>query len=202
MATWKPSVDIDYLKNLLNQSENSHLDFKRTIDLSTPKGKISFVLDIVSMANRAPGGSLVVGVDDSGAILPPGEFSAPQGIYDPSKLREIIKKYVDGEVNLESRVHDIEGSTVLIITIHFPGNGFPLVFPYKVSIRIRYRKLTVQNVIKGKIRLCFEKVTFIFEKGQQILVLIIHIGIFFWRSIIVKLEMNLWNMLIKYRVKL
>ncbi|OFK72935.1 helix-turn-helix domain-containing protein [Rothia sp. HMSC065G12] len=157
MATWKPSVDIDYLKSLLNQSENSHLDFKRTIDLSTPKGKISFVLDVVSMANRAPGGSLVVGVDDSGAILPPGEFSAPQGIYDPSKLREIIKKYVDGEVNLESRVHDIEGSTVLIITIHFPGNGFPLVFSVQGEYTNKVQGTNCPECHKRKNKIMFRK---------------------------------------------
>lgn len=64
--TWVARTDREFLNLLLKQGESQRLDFKQKLDLSDNKAKLEFVKDVISMANRAPGGHLVIGVCDDG----------------------------------------------------------------------------------------------------------------------------------------
>lgn len=68
-------TDVEKLRELLLEPEQTHLDFKTTVDLTNTKDKLEFVKDAVSMANRPPGGYIIVGAHEGGALaLRPARF--------------------------------------------------------------------------------------------------------------------------------
>lgn len=122
--SWEPRTDLEMLRNLLLQTEGEHLDFKLQLDLESTEGKVKFAKDVVALANTHPGGHLVVGVENSGAIPDTGQILDPKQ-YDSARLRDVVSKYVDGPINIRAQIHSMNGNDVLLIAIS-SGTTYPI----------------------------------------------------------------------------
>lgn len=72
-------TDLEKLKELLGNPEQTHLDLKASVDLMTAADKLKFVKDAVTMASRPEGGYILIGVNDAGATACPWARS-PTGL--------------------------------------------------------------------------------------------------------------------------
>lgn len=119
-------TDREKLAELLQLPEQTHLEFKAKLDLNYKRDELNFVKDAVSMSNRPPGGYILVGVDDDGALaLPVGEI-ADRGLFDGARLGDTIRKYVEGEVHVVSQVHEVDGHEVVLIYLPHHRDGLPV----------------------------------------------------------------------------
>lgn len=72
-------TDPEKLRQLLAAAEETHLDFKASLNFENKKDVLEFVKDVVAMANRPPGGYIVIGVDDDGhPCIPAGSLDKPE----------------------------------------------------------------------------------------------------------------------------
>lgn len=80
--------------------ENSRLEFKERVELTSTSGKGEFVRDVLALANSAGEiprelGHLVIGVAKTST---PG---IPLGIYDGATLRDIVRAYIAPDLQVE-----------------------------------------------------------------------------------------------------
>lgn len=122
-------TDVEKLRELLVEPEQTHLDFKATLDLASPKDKLEFVKDAVSMANRPPGGYIIVGAHEGGALALPTGSIPDRALFDGARLGDLIRKYIEGEMHPIAQIHDIDRHEVVLI--HFPHHRDGLPVPMK-----------------------------------------------------------------------
>lgn len=122
-------TDVEKLRELLVEPEQTHLDFKTTLDLTNTKDKLEFVKDAVSMANRSPGGYIIVGAHEGGALALPTGSIQDRALFDGARLGDLIRKYIEGEVHPIAQFHDIDDHEVVVI--HFPHHRDGLPVPMK-----------------------------------------------------------------------
>jgi len=94
-----------HIQNLIKQGEHQQLDFKHSI---TDSKKIA--RSLVAFANT-DGGKLLVGIKDNGAIA---------GVRDDEEfymVQAAAQMYCNPPMNFESKIWEINGKTVLEITI-------------------------------------------------------------------------------------
>lgn len=119
-------TDREKLVELLQSPEQTHLEFKAELDLTTKQDELNFVKDAVSMSNRPPGGYILVGVSDDGALALPTGTIADRARFDGARLGDTIRKYIDGEVHAISQVHEVDGHEVVLIYFPHHRDGLPV----------------------------------------------------------------------------
>jgi Putative DNA-binding domain len=151
-------TDVEKLRELLLEPEQTHLDFKATLDLTANKDKLEFVKDAVSMANRPPGGYIIVGAHEGGTLALPTGSIQDRALFDGARLGDLIRKYTEGEVHPIVQFHDIEGHEVVLI--HFPHHRDGL--PVPMSTVGQYRDLS-----KGRDIIVFREGDVLVREGAK-----------------------------------
>lgn len=119
-------TDREKLDELLRAGEQTHLDYKASIDWSSPKEKLSFVKDVVALSNRPQGGYLLVGVDDTGAPCTP-LGSVDRRRFDGATLGQVVRAYIEGQIEIHTQVHELDsGHEVVLVRIEGHRDGLPV----------------------------------------------------------------------------
>lgn len=117
-------VDLEQMHALLAaQAEYSTLDYKQACDLADKKGRAEFVKDAAAMMSNPGGGYLVVGVDGKGSAV---KATLDGSVFDSAKLKDILSKYLEGEVPVVSQHHRTKAGDVVVI---FLGRRADRLFP-------------------------------------------------------------------------
>lgn len=120
-------TDLEKLKELLGNPEQTHLDLKASVDLSSPSDKLKFVKDAVAMASRPEGGYILVGVDDDGNPCAPIGTIEDRAQYDGSRVGALIRGYVEASVHAIVEIHELDSHEIVVIYVHNP-DGLPIPF--------------------------------------------------------------------------
>lgn len=121
-------TDRDKLLELLQQQEQTHLEFKRAVDLQTKQGKAIFVKDIVALANSDPGGYMVVGVADDGKPCQRSGELGDLALYDGARLSDLIHGYIEAAIQVVTQPHTIDGYDLVLILARPPQKRLPVPF--------------------------------------------------------------------------
>ena len=78
------------------------------------------------MLSQPDGGYLGIGVDKHGKPVPPPGVLDPHN-FDDDKLRPILAKYFDGDFEVQSQTHVIDGTNIVLIYVGPVGDGLPIV---------------------------------------------------------------------------
>ena len=125
-VVWDGRTDEEKLQELLRLGEQTQLDFKVELDLRDRKHELDFFKDAVAMANRPPGGYILVGITDDGKLPQrPWRIKNPQ-MFDGATLRDKIGKYIEADIEVVSQLHTINGSDVVVIAIFSTRTGLPV----------------------------------------------------------------------------
>ena len=122
--TSQPLGDGDISEEKLRQllglgGELDDLDFKSHLDLSTTKDRVELVKDLGAFQSYPSGGYIVIGVEDSGSLVPaPGTLDPKQ--FDPANLTQIAHSYLP-TIRLAAATHIIEGTLVALIYVGPPN---------------------------------------------------------------------------------
>ena len=104
-VVWDGRTDEEKLQELLRLGEQTQLDFKVELDLRDRRHELDFVKDAVAMANRPPGGYILVGITDDGNLpKTPWRIKNPQ-MFDGATLRDKICKYIEADIKASSISH-------------------------------------------------------------------------------------------------
>lgn len=148
---------LEKLKQLIAAPEETHLDFKASMDLSMKKDAIEFVKDAVTMANRPPGGYIVIGVDNNnGPCIPAGSLGDPAQ-FDGAKLNQQVRKYIESETHIVSQVHHTNDFDYVLIWVPHHRDGLPV--PMKATGQYRDEK--------GKDQLVFREGDVLVREGPE-----------------------------------
>jgi hypothetical protein len=117
-------VGEEKLWELLNeQTESECLDYKRTLDPGNKKDVCEIAKDIGAM--QIDGGYIVIGADDRGSLT--GDLSdALLPLFDESRLRSKVIKYLPDNLDLLVGTHVIEGKNVVLIYVGPNPDGFAI----------------------------------------------------------------------------
>lgn len=119
-------TDPEKLRQLLTSAEETHLDFKACVDFKQTKDRVEFVKDAVTMANRPPGGYIIIGVDDGGSpCIPAGTLVNPRQ-FDGASLNQHVRSFIEGETHIISQTHQIEGHNFVLVWIPHHRDGLPV----------------------------------------------------------------------------
>ena len=125
-VVWDGRTDEEKLQELLRLGEQTQLDFKAELDLRDRKHELDFVKDAVAMANRPPGGYILIGITDDGNLpSTPWRIKNPQ-MFDGATLRDKIGKYIEADIEVVSQIHTIKGSDVVVVAIFSTRSGLPV----------------------------------------------------------------------------
>lgn len=113
-------TDLEKLKELLGNPEQTHLDLKASVDLSSPSDKLKFVKDAVAMASRPEGGYILIGVDDDGNPCAPIGTIGDRARYDGSRVGALIRGYVEASVHAVVEIHELDNHEIVVIYVHNP----------------------------------------------------------------------------------
>lgn len=128
-------TDAEKLRLLIAAAEETHLDFKATVDFAKTKDCVEFAKDAVTMANRPPGGYIVVGVDNSGRpCIPAGTLPNPSQ-FDGANLNQQVRRFIEGQTQIVSQLHEISGHDFVLIWIPHHRDGLPV--PMKTTGQYR-----------------------------------------------------------------
>ena len=130
-----------YIYNLIKQGEHQKLDFKHSI---TDSKKIARSLAAFANAN---GGKLLVGVRDNGSIA---GVKSDEEFY---MIQAAAQLYCKPELEFETKVWQVEGKTVLEITIAKIDFEKLVTAPDKDGIFLVYLRVNDQNFIVNNIYL-------------------------------------------------
>lgn len=128
-----------YIYGLIRQGEHQQLDFKHSISDSKKIAR-----SIAAFAN-ADGGKLLVGVRDNGSIA---GVKSDEEFYMVQAAADL---YCKPEVKFETKVWEIEGKTLLEITIPKVSSDELITAPnkegkFRVYIRVKDQNFIVNNI--------------------------------------------------------
>lgn len=125
-VVWDGRTDEEKLQELLRLGEQTQLEFKVELDLRDRKHELDFVKDAVAMANRPPGGYMLIGITDEGTLpKTPWRIKNPK-MFDGATLRDKIGKYIEADIEVVSQLHRVNGSDVVVIAIFSTRSGLPV----------------------------------------------------------------------------
>lgn len=118
--------DREKLTELLAAGEQTHLDYKASLDLADSKHRLNLVKDIVAMSNRPGGGYILIGVQDDGTpCLSSGTLDRQR--FDGANLGQLVRSYTDGEIEIHPQVHDLQdGKEIVLVRIEGHRDGLPV----------------------------------------------------------------------------
>lgn len=120
-------VDAEKCEELLAVgAEHDVLDYKRTLNLSkrSLKDRVGFTKDVAAFSTLPSGGYILVGADSAGALA----FDLAEidrAHFDQATLLDIAASYLDGQLHIVSKVHEILGRLVALIFIGPSLDAFP-----------------------------------------------------------------------------
>ena len=120
----RPDVSEENLRQLLAEGhEYETLDYKRSCDLSNHDELIEIVKDIAAM--QILGGYIVTGADNHGN---PTDAVSPNHItlFDESRLRAKLRRYISEPFELRTRHHNIDGHDYIVIYVGENPQGFAI----------------------------------------------------------------------------
>lgn len=121
----EPRLDKAKLLELLRAGhEHEGLDYKRQLDLSDNGALLELVKDIAAFS--AAGGYIVVGCDDSGQPTPLLS-EAQRVLFDESRLRAKVKRYLPEPLALRTACHEHDGARFVLVYIGPHPDGFVIV---------------------------------------------------------------------------
>lgn len=120
-------TDLEKLKELLGNPEQTHLDLKASVDLTNAADKLKFVKDAVTMASRPEGGYILMGVDDAGAPCLPVGTITDRARFDGSRVGALIRSYVEAAVHVVVEIHELANHEIVVIYVRNP-DGLPVPF--------------------------------------------------------------------------
>src|SRR5258708_6657089 len=120
-------TDLEKLKELLGNPEQTHLDLKAKVVITGTADKLKFVKDSVTMASRPQGGYILIGVDDAGNPCAPIGTIADRSRFDGSRLGALIRAYVEAAVHVAVEVHEHGGNEIVVVYVRNP-DGLPVPF--------------------------------------------------------------------------
>ncbi|BBY82103.1 ATP-binding protein [Mycolicibacterium pulveris] len=118
-------VDYDKLLELLLETEENHLDFKSGVDLDDNADRLKLVKDIVTMSNRPPGGYILIGVTNDGKPCMSQGTIADRREFDGAKLGDLVRRNIEGQVNVRTVVHDHDEYEIVLIFVEHSGLPVP-----------------------------------------------------------------------------
>jgi hypothetical protein len=121
----EPRLDKEKLLELLGAAhEHEGLDYKRQLDLSENSALLELVKDIAAFS--AAGGYLVVGCDDS--AQPSGLVTqAHTLLFDESRLRAKVRRYLPEPLTLRAACHEHDGARFVLVYVGPHPDGFVIV---------------------------------------------------------------------------
>lgn len=106
---------------LASQSESPELDFKSRLDLGETRHVLALAKGIAAMSNH--GGHIVVGTDERGQ--PTGGVTPKDvSLFDESRVRGKVGKYLPPGTSFHTACHDIDGHTVAVVSVGRHPAGF------------------------------------------------------------------------------
>lgn len=125
-VVWDGRTDEEKLQELLRLGEQTQLDFKVELDLRDRKHELDFVKDAVAMANRPPGGYILIGITDEGNLPDKPWRIKNRQMFDGATLRDKIGKYIEADIEVVSQIHTLNGSDVVVVAIFSTRSGLPV----------------------------------------------------------------------------
>ncbi|BCJ58155.1 AlbA family DNA-binding domain-containing protein [Micromonospora endophytica] len=120
----EPVVSEEKLRSLLNEGgEHECLDFKTSSDLSVTYDLVALVKDIAAMLSNERGGYIVVGAEDNGAPAP-GLTARHLQLFDESRVRAKIVKYLPEPFDFSVARHTIDGCPMVLLYVGASPKGF------------------------------------------------------------------------------
>ena len=119
-------TDLEKLRELLGNPEETHLDLKAKVDLTDNEDKLKFVKDAVTMSNRPPGGYILIGVDDDGNPCIPIGTIPERSRFDGSRIGALIRAYVEADVHVVVQVQEHAGNEIVVV--YGQNRGLPVPF--------------------------------------------------------------------------
>ena len=141
------------LLSLIQQRENTKLDFKLKIDISSESGKKELAKDVCAIANSKGGrGYLIIGVEDRTKRL--------VGInriksLDEEKIQQVVSSRCEPPIPIKVEVLEIDGVDIGIITI-FDGGQKP--YQIKETGAFHIRRVSITDIMmKSELFASFEE---------------------------------------------
>ncbi|WP_432903962.1 AlbA family DNA-binding domain-containing protein [Micromonospora matsumotoense] len=120
----EPVVSEEKLRSLLNEGgEQECLDFKATSDLSVTYDLVALVKDIAAMLSNELGGYIVIGAHDNG-VPAPGLTARHLQLFDESRVRAKIVKYLPEPFDFSVARHTIDGCPMVLLYVSASPKGF------------------------------------------------------------------------------
>lgn len=122
MVIVEPVVSEEKLRQLLDeQAESGSLDFKSECDLASKAALVELAKDIGAMQLR--GGYIVVGADDRGRPVV-GLKPEHLALFDESRLRAKLRKWLPEPLELLAAIHEISGRTLVLLFVGPSPDGW------------------------------------------------------------------------------
>lgn len=123
-AVVEPVLSEEKLRSLLAEGcEQPCLDFKTTSDLSVTYDMVALVKDIAAMLSNELGGYIVIGAHDNGTPAP-GLTARHLELFDESRLRAKITKYLPEPFDVGVARHNIDGCPMVLLYVAASPKGF------------------------------------------------------------------------------
>jgi hypothetical protein len=123
-AIVEPVLSEEKLRSLLAEGcEQPCLDFKTISDLSVTYDVVALVKDIAAMLSNDQGGYIVIGAADDGTPVP-GLTARHLELFDESRLRAKVVKYLTEPLDLGVARHTIDGCPMVLVYIAASPRGF------------------------------------------------------------------------------
>jgi hypothetical protein len=119
-------TDLEKLRELLGNPEETYLDLKAKVDLTDTEDKLKFVKDAVTMSNRPPGGYILIGVDDDGNPCMPTGTISDRSRFDGSRIGALIRAYVEADVHVAVQIQEHAGNEIVVV--YGQNRGLPAPF--------------------------------------------------------------------------
>ncbi len=120
----EPVLTEEKLRSLLTVGgEQPDLDFKRVSDLSVTYDVVALVKDIAAMLSNDHGGYIVIGAADDGTPVH-GLTARHLELFDESRLRAKIAKYLPEPFDFGVARHTIDGCPMVLLYIAASPRGF------------------------------------------------------------------------------
>jgi predicted HTH transcriptional regulator len=120
------NVDLEKLRQLLTATEETHLDFKASVDLAQTKDRVEFVKDAVTMSNRPPGGYILIGLDDKGNPCIPAGTLLNKRQFDGANLNQQVRRFIEGQIHIISQIHENGGYEFVLVWVPHHDDGLPV----------------------------------------------------------------------------
>lgn len=119
-------TDLEKLRELLREPEQTALDFKSTVDFGNTTSKLNLVKDLVALSNNPEGGYLLIGVADDGTLsLPIGTITDPHA-FDGARIGDLVRKHVEGVTEILSQIHEVDVHEVVMLFACPHADGLPV----------------------------------------------------------------------------